>query len=57
MAMIKAVVSDKDGIIHELVLRKRDEALRVLQREIAPPPGDVQLISVDRSDDGRPRGN
>ena len=77
MAMLKAVVSDKDGIIHELFLKKReknvgyswyygnvalvatqaatpDEALRILQREIAPTPDRLQLISIARSADEQP---
>ncbi len=77
MAVLKAVVSDKDGIIHELVLEKRekgpgyswfygkvalvatqaatpDEALRILQNEIAPPPGNLQVISIVRGPEEAP---
>lgn len=72
MSVLRAVVSDKDGIVHELVLRKRglsagyswyygdvplvvtpartpDEAVRILQQEIAPTPNDrFELISIVR---------
>ena len=77
MAMLKAIVSDKDGVNHELFLKKReknagyswyygdvalvatqaatpDEALRILQREIAPTPDRLQLIDIARSADDQP---
>jgi hypothetical protein len=76
MAMLKAIVSDKDGINHELFLKKREtntgyswyygdvalvatqaatpaEALRILQREIAPPDR-LQLIDIARPADDQP---